>query len=596
MNPIKTLKKVAEAARLFKYAFGKYRFRIIATATLGFFGGLMGSLGTGSLIPLFSILTNQKSDDPITATIRNGFDFLNISFNPLALLLLIIFLFISKSAIIFTVTYLNSTLANKYQQDTRKKLLRDTLGANWLFLLNQKLGFVDRVILEDVPPASAILFDVSDSILKLSSIFTYALIAVNISSSITLITLLAGGAVFFAIKPIFYKIRKLSETISLTGKSAAHYIIESMLGIKTIKASAVENRVFEAGSVYFENLKKNQLKTIIYQGISNGLFEPLSIIFISGILLFYYQKPDFNIASFAVIFYMIQKIFTIIQSTQLKINNINANLPYLKIMLDYQRAIRNAQEPDTGNKSFSFKDRLTVKNVSFAYPGYKDSLSDITLEIKKGEMVGIIGPSGAGKTTLVDILLRLLEPQSGEINIDGINIKEISRHNWRQNIGYVSQDIFLFNDTIENNIRFYNESLSPEEIEVATKMANIYDFIKDLPDHFQTIIGERGVKLSGGQRQRIILARVLARKSSLIILDEATSSLDNESEALIQQTIKNIKNKVTLLVIAHRLSTITNSDRLLVIENGRIKESGAPAELIENKKSYFHKVSDIANN
>ena len=178
-------------------------------------------------------------------------------------------------------------------------------------------------------------------------------------------------------------------------------------------------------------------------------------------------------------------------------------------------------------------------------------------------------------------------------SIDGINIKEINRQSWRQNIGYVSQDIFLFNDTIENNIRFYNDSLSHEEIDTAAKIANIYDFIESLPDKFQTIIGERGVKLSGGQRQRIVLARVLARKSSLIVLDEATSSLDNESEALIQQTIKNIKNKATLLVIAHRLSTITNSDRLLVIEDGRIRESGTPTELIENKESYFHKVSDI---
>ena len=135
--------------------------------------------------------------------------------------------------------------------------------------------------------------------------------------------------------------------------------------------------------------------------------------------------------------------------------------------------------------------------------------------------------------------------------------------------------------------------MSHEEIDTAAKIANIYDFIESLPDKFQTIIGERGVKLSGGQRQRIVLARVLARKSSLIVLDEATSSLDNESEALIQQTIKNIKNKATLLVIAHRLSTITNSDRLLVIEDGRIRESGTPTELIENKESYFHKVSDI---
>ena len=220
-------------------------------------------------------------------------------------------------------------------------------------------------------------------------------------------------------------------------------------------------------------------------------------------------------------------------------------------------------------------------------------MSNVNFSLKKGEMVGLIGPSGAGKTTIVDLILRLFDPTEGKILIDGDDIKNLDIKDWRKNIGYVSQDIFLQNDTISNNIKFYNDDISEQDIIEGAKMANIYDFINNLPNKFQTIIGERGVLLSGGQRQRIIIARILARKPKLLILDEATSALDNESEIQVQKVIENLKGKITALVIAHRLSTIINSDRLLVIDKGKIVEQGKPQELLEDKESYFYKVYNI---
>ena len=208
-------------------------------------------------------------------------------------------------------------------------------------------------------------------------------------------------------------------------------------------------------------------------------------------------------------------------------------------------------------------------------------------------MIGLIGPSGAGKTTTVDLLLRLFRPQSGELLIDGVNIDEMDKKSWRNNIGYVSQDIFLLNDTIENNIRFYDDSLSPKDIADATKSANIYDFIETLPDKLQTIVGERGIQLSGGQRQRIVLARILARKPSILILDEATSALDNESEHKIQEAIRDLRGKLTIIIVAHRLSTVIHSNRILVLKDGIIAEEGSPQELLNNTKSYFYKNYNI---
>ena len=196
----------------------------------------------------------------------------------------------------------------------------------------------------------------------------------------------------------------------------------------------------------------------------------------------------------------------------------------------------------------------------------------------------------------MDLILRLFAPTAGEILIDGGNIAEINLKEWRQNIGYVSQDIFLLNDTIANNIKFYNETISEAAIREAARLANIEDFINECPNKFETEIGERGVMLSAGQRQRIIIARILARQPKFLIFDEATSALDNESEAQIQKVLQNLRGKITVLIVAHRLSTVLDADQLLVLDNGIIAEQGRPRTLLEDKNSYFYKTYNIKNN
>jgi subfamily B ATP-binding cassette protein MsbA len=236
-----------------------------------------------------------------------------------------------------------------------------------------------------------------------------------------------------------------------------------------------------------------------------------------------------------------------------------------------------------------FKDEIVFENVWFSYNGTKNGdfiLKGINLKVKKGEILAIVGPSGAGKSTLVDLIPRFYDPTEGRILIDGIDLRMIKIKSLRDKIGIVTQETILFNDTIRNNIAYGLEDCPIDKIIEVAKAANAHDFIMQLPNGYDTVIGERGMKLSGGQRQRISIARALLKNPPILILDEATSNLDAESEILVQEAIERLMQNRTVFVIAHRLSTIRNADRIIVIDNGRIVQEGKHEELIHQDGLY----------
>ena len=592
------IKQIRHALWLFKKAYGGYRIQILFITILGFISGLASGIGISMLIPIFSLVAGEKSNQTTIAGLPNIigwiFNFLHLELKLPLVLTLMIFLFVFKALISLITSYINEKVSGQYLEDMRLLSFKRTLGAEWPYLIHQKIGYLDRVITDDTTQATGILKNVSDTILRLTSLAVYSFIAFNISINITLISLAGGGLLFLLLKPFLYKIRKLAEFLSRASKETSHLINENLIGIKTIKAYAAELSVISRGQTRFNEIKKSQIKASFLGDMQGVLFEPVSLLFISFIFAFSYKSSDFNVASFVVIIYLIQKIFSFIQAIQGKLSTISGSLPYLDSMLTYQESTLKHQEKSSGDKKFKLEKSLNVNNLTFFYQGTeKKILSDVSFSIKKGEMIGIIGPSGSGKTTLVDILLRLLKPQGGTITSDDIDIDSIDLNDWRKNISYVPQDSFLINDSIGANVSFYDKSITHDEMITASKMANIYNFIQELPGKFETSAGERGVKLSGGQKQRIALARALARKPAILILDEATSALDNESEALIQEAIHNLKGQITIIVIAHRLSTIMNVDSLIVLENGEIIESGSPQELIRNQDSYLYKSHHI---
>jgi len=239
-----------------------------------------------------------------------------------------------------------------------------------------------------------------------------------------------------------------------------------------------------------------------------------------------------------------------------------------------------------------FSHEIRFEDVCFKYSKESDApnvLDHVSFEIKKGEMVALVGQSGSGKSTTVDLLLRFYDVDSGRITIDGVDIREYDFKQLRRMIGVVSQEVILFNDTIKANIAYgTNEEISQENVVIASRMANAHQFIEEKPEKYETLIGDRGVQLSGGQRQRLAIARAMVKNPELLIFDEATSALDNESEKVVQEAIDHALENRTALVVAHRLSTIRNAERIIVMERGRAVESGNHEELLNLGGLYKH--------
>ena len=237
--------------------------------------------------------------------------------------------------------------------------------------------------------------------------------------------------------------------------------------------------------------------------------------------------------------------------------------------------------------------QIEFKDLTFSFNKTRKVLNDINLTIKPGEKVALVGPSGAGKTTFVRLLLRLYSATSGEILIDGQDISKITQESLRKNISMVPQDPILFHRTLAENIAYGKRGASKKEIENAANLAHCDEFIKDLPQGLDTFVGERGIKLSGGERQRVAIARAILKNAPILVLDEATSSLDSNSEMLIQDALNNLMQNKTVIVIAHRLSTIQKMDKIIVVDDGRIIEQGSHSELLKNEYSLYKKLWEL---
>lgn len=422
-------------------------------------------------------------------------------------------------------------------------------------------------------------------------------LALSISWQMTLLAVVVFPLTVFAITKIGASLKRRSQRAQAKLSYIFSIISETIYGakiIRTFRAEKYLNKNFEKESqdyykLIMKSAKINELTSPITEMLS--IIAGAIIIWFGGrqILISQSLKPEEFLGFLFIIFQLMTPIKNL-STVNNRIQESIASGERIFEILDYPIEVIESANPIPKK---SFDKSIEIKNVSFYYTPGIEILKDINFDIKKSEVVAIVGSSGCGKSTLLDLIARFYDVTGGEILYDGINVKDIKIADLRSLIGIVPQETILFNDTIRNNIIFGLENITDEQLTEAVKSANAYDFIIASEKGFDTIVGERGLKLSGGQKQRLSIARALLRNPQILILDEATSSLDSESEIQVQHAIDKLMVDRTSIVVAHRLSTVQDADKMVVLDKGRIVQIGKHADLVKEEGSVYKKLYEI---
>ena len=423
-------------------------------------------------------------------------------------------------------------------------------------------------------------------------LIVYIVFALQLAGIFTAVIFAVGVVILLVLRRRVSKSRSRGEEITTTTRDLYYSIMQHLDGMKTIKSYGMQDENIKVFSEQSDQVARNYLESIRTYVDVKLLFDIGTVVVLSVMVYFLIEIIKLPTATLFLLIYlfvrMIPQFSTIQRAYQYFINMLPAFSNVIKLEKECQE---NSEVPGEIDEKIKLEKEIKFEDVRFSYLGEDHfTIPCLNLTIPAGRTTAIAGPSGAGKSTVADLVMGLIKPEKGEITVDGVKVTENSLSSWRNNIGYIAQETFLFNESIRFNLKQACPDASQEDIMEVLKLSAAYEFVMKLPEGLDTVIGDRGVRLSGGERQRLALARALLRKPSLLIMDEATSNLDLENEKKIIRAIDGLHGEMTILVIAHRISTIKNADNIYLIDGGEIVQSGSWDELLENKKGWFWEV------
>lgn len=503
-----------------------------------------------------------------------------------------------KTACYFGSSAIMIPIRTSVVRDMRRELYNKILTLPLGFFSQERKGDIIARMSGDIMEIEVSIMSTLDMLLKNPILIIFYMGTLIITSwQLTIFVIVVAPLLIWLMSALGRQLKRRSLQAQNLWSDTMSQVEETLGGLRIIKAFVAESKMQTRFNNVTEAVKKKTGKVATRQALAHPMSEFLGTVLIMIVLWFggtiiLSEKAWFDAPTF--IFYMVI-LYSVINPLK-EFAKAGYNIPKGMASVERVYKILNAEstikEKADAEEFNSFNDNITFEHVGFSYDEDRKILEDINLTVKKGHTVAIVGESGAGKTTLVDLIPRFYDAVEGAIKIDGVDIKDVRIKDLRALMGNVNQEPILFNDTIFNNIAFGVEGATMEQVVAAAKVANAHEFIMEKEEGYNTNIGDRGVKLSGGQRQRLSIARAILKNPPILILDEATASLDTESEKLVQEALDRLMSSRTTIAIAHRLSTIKNSDEIIVMQDGHIVERGKHEELLA-KNGYYKKLTDM---
>lgn len=572
----------------------KFGYRIFVLIGAMILNGLTEGLGLALLLPLLSVMGigSANSQNTISAFFMKVFDYFHYVPELKTMLIIIVAFFTLQGIVFICQSYLAAWLQHSYTFLWKKNLFSSYMDANWSFFTKNKVGSLSNAVIGEIDRLGGAFFLINQLVSAVTIIMVYISVSTIASWQATLIMALTGGILGSFTYVFVRKGYQIGKNISQSADDQQSVVTEYIGGVKVLKTTSTEGVAKNLYLKVISKLRKNYFHSSLHPNLMRAIFELSGIITLCCLLYIgvIYLHIDISVIMVIVAVFMrlVPKMYGLMQNMQA----LAVYLPSIETAGHYLDLSRQNSQHTGGSENIAvLGDKISIEaqDLCFSYDK-KIILDKVNLKIPAGNTVGIIGLSGAGKSTLVDCILRLVEPSGGRILANGIPIENFSTSQWRRAIGYVQQETFLFHDSVRENILWSvpkENGVDPSISEAAAKHAFIHDYIVGLPEGYNTMVGDRGVRLSGGQKQRLGLARALAHNPSILILDEATSALDSESENKVMEAIDTMRGKVTMIIIAHRLSTVRNTDYIYVLEHGKIIEEGPWEKLVSQKERFY---------
>ena len=585
------MEKQTNRLRVIWFFLKQYKLQVLVLFILSLLVGGLEAATVAAVYPILSAAFEEgfAEGNIILSLFRDMANLVPVADEFIAYCLIFLFLaIVAFAAKLISIRY-RVTFGARLVEKNQNEIFNKFIKADYQFFIDHKQGELIYNTASAPQSLSHLIMAVTELISQVILSISVLLLLFSLSWQGTVAVLLIGLVYYFFTRYLAEKVAYDAGKGQMEAAREGNVILnETIGGIKQVKVFATAEDWIHRFSSTIRKRWYHYIRVNAWQQALNPILMLILYLFIGIVAMliktlvptgFNELIPIFGTFAFAV-FRLVPVMGGISNSTM----QIMASLPNCEIV--YHILGEKLTHIEDGEEELdSFKSQIELDNVTFAYKGRAKVLKDISITFEKGKTTAIVGRSGSGKTTIINLLLRLFDVDQGEVKIDGLNVKQYKQVSWLDKIGFVSQDTFIFNDTIRNNITF-GSKYSDEEVVRASEYADAHSFITELPSGYDTFVGDKGMRLSGGQRQRIAVARAMIRDPEVLIFDEATNALDNISEAAVQKAIDEISKDHTVIVVAHRLSTVVHADKIIVLGDGRVAEEGTHKELMGNGGAY----------